>query len=85
MHLLRRGQPNAENQQAVSYTHLDVYKRQESKHELDRFIDAMIQIRTEIQDVIDGKLDRADNPLKYAPHTAAQASASEWTLSLIHI
>jgi len=50
----------------------------ESKHELDRFIDAMIQIRAEIQDVIDGKLDRADNPLKHAPHTAAQVSASDW-------
>ncbi|MCC7097895.1 MAG: aminomethyl-transferring glycine dehydrogenase [Thermomonas sp.] len=51
----------------------------ESLHELDRFIDAMIQIRAEIQDVIDGKLDRADNPLKHAPHTAVQVSASEWT------
>jgi len=51
----------------------------ESKHELDRFIDAMIQIRAEIQDVIDGKLDRADNPLKHAPHTAMQVSASAWT------
>ena len=50
----------------------------ESQHELDRFIDAMIQIRAEIQDVIDGKLDRADNPLKHAPHTAMQVSASEW-------
>ena len=50
----------------------------ESKHELDRFIDAMIQIRAEIQDVIDGKLDRADNPLKHAPHTAVQVSASAW-------
>jgi len=51
----------------------------EAKHELDRFIDAMIQIRAEIQDVIDGKLDRADNPLKNAPHTAMRVSASEWT------
>ncbi len=50
----------------------------ESMHELDRFIDAMIQIRAEIQQVIDGKLDRADNPLKHAPHTASQVSASEW-------
>ncbi|GIX36635.1 MAG: glycine dehydrogenase (decarboxylating) [Lysobacteraceae bacterium] len=51
----------------------------ESLHELDRFIDAMIQIRAEIQAVIDGKLDRADNPLKHAPHTAMRVSASEWT------
>ncbi len=50
----------------------------ESQHELDRFIDAMIQIRSEIQAIEDGKLDREDNPLKHAPHTAAQVSASEW-------
>jgi glycine dehydrogenase len=51
----------------------------ESLHELDRFIDAMIQIRDEIRAVEEGKLDREDNPLRHAPHTAAQASASEWT------
>ncbi|MDI3261188.1 MAG: aminomethyl-transferring glycine dehydrogenase [Fulvimonas sp.] len=51
----------------------------ESKHELDRFIDAMIQIREEIRAVEEGKLDREDNPLKHAPHTATQVSASEWT------
>jgi glycine dehydrogenase len=51
----------------------------ESMHELDRFIDAMIQIRDEIRAVEDGRLDREDNPLKHAPHTATQVSASEWT------
>ncbi|MGY0650362.1 aminomethyl-transferring glycine dehydrogenase [Luteimonas sp. A537] len=51
----------------------------ESMHELDRFIDAMIQIREEIRAIEDGRMDREDNPLKHAPHTAAQASASEWT------
>ncbi|MEP7042230.1 MAG: aminomethyl-transferring glycine dehydrogenase [Dokdonella sp.] len=51
----------------------------ESQHELDRFIDAMIQIRDEIRAVEDGKLDREDNPLKHAPHTATMVSASEWT------
>ena len=51
----------------------------ESQHELDRFIDAMIQIREEIRMVEDGRLDREDNPLKHAPHTAMQAAASEWT------
>jgi glycine dehydrogenase len=51
----------------------------EPKQELDRFIEAMIQIREEIRAVEDGKLDREDNPLKHAPHTAAMASASEWT------
>jgi len=51
----------------------------ESQHELDRFIDAMIQIRDEIRAVEEGKLDREDNPLKNAPHTATAVSASEWT------
>ncbi|HET6588014.1 MAG TPA: aminomethyl-transferring glycine dehydrogenase, partial [Oleiagrimonas sp.] len=51
----------------------------ESKVELDRFCDAMIQIREEIQAIADGKLDRDDNPLKHAPHTATQVGASEWT------
>ncbi|TDK25985.1 glycine dehydrogenase (aminomethyl-transferring) [Luteimonas aestuarii] len=51
----------------------------ESQHELDRFIDAMIQIREEIHAIEDGRLDRDDNPLKHAPHTATAAAASEWT------
>ncbi|MEO7935751.1 MAG: aminomethyl-transferring glycine dehydrogenase [Dokdonella sp.] len=51
----------------------------ESLHELDRFIDAMIQIRDEIRAVEEGKLDREDNPLKHAPHTAAMVAGSEWT------
>ncbi|MHC9086524.1 aminomethyl-transferring glycine dehydrogenase [Luteimonas sp. RIT-PG2_3] len=51
----------------------------ESLHELDRFIDAMIQIREEIAAVEDGRLDREDNPLKHAPHTANVVAASEWT------
>ncbi|MBN8211407.1 MAG: aminomethyl-transferring glycine dehydrogenase [Xanthomonadales bacterium] len=51
----------------------------ESQHELDRFIDAMIQIRDEIRAVEDGRLDREDNPLKHAPHTANVIGASEWT------
>lgn len=50
----------------------------ESQHELDRFIDAMIQIRDEIRAIEEGKLDREDNPLKHAPHTATAVSASEW-------
>jgi len=51
----------------------------ESQHELDRFIDAMIEIRNEIRAVEDGRLDRDDNPLKHAPHTATMVMASEWT------
>ncbi|TWI07313.1 aminomethyl-transferring glycine dehydrogenase [Aerolutibacter ruishenii] len=51
----------------------------ESQHELDRFIDAMIQIRDEIRAVEEGKLDREDNPLKNAPHTATMVMGAEWT------
>jgi glycine dehydrogenase len=42
----------------------------EPKSELDRFCDAMIRIREEIAAVASGKLDKTDNPLKNAPHTA---------------
>jgi len=51
----------------------------EPKEELDRFCEAMISIRREIQDVIDGKADRLDNVLKHAPHTAAAVSADRWS------
>ena len=50
----------------------------ESLHELDRFIDAMIEIREEIRAIEDGRLDREDNPLKNAPHTATMVAGSEW-------
>ena len=50
----------------------------ESKAELDRFIDAMIAVRGEIRAVEEGRVDRADNPLKNAPHTAAALLAAEW-------
>ena len=51
----------------------------EPRQELDRFADALIAIRQEIQDVIDGKADKKDNVLKNAPHTAGHVSATEWT------
>ncbi len=50
----------------------------ESKEELDRFCDAMISIREEIRAVENGTLDKHDNPLKNAPHTAAEL-VGEWT------
>jgi glycine dehydrogenase len=51
----------------------------EPKGELDRFCDALISIRAEIAgDRERGKLDKADNPLKHAPHTAAAVTATEW-------
>ncbi|HZW25861.1 MAG TPA: aminomethyl-transferring glycine dehydrogenase [Gallionella sp.] len=51
----------------------------ESKAELDRFCEAMIAIRGEIEDVITGKVDRKDNILKHAPHTAKAVVTSDWT------
>ena len=50
----------------------------ESKAELDRFCEAMIAIRQEIAEIEQGQIDRANNPLKNAPHTAAAISATEW-------
>jgi glycine dehydrogenase len=50
----------------------------ESKEELDRFCDAMIKIREEAQAIADGEMDRDDNPLKNAPHTAEVVSADSW-------
>ncbi|MQA28971.1 MAG: aminomethyl-transferring glycine dehydrogenase [Luteitalea sp.] len=51
----------------------------EPKEELDRFCDAMIAIRREIQAVVDGKVDPKDNVLKNAPHTAGVVAASTWS------
>lgn len=51
----------------------------ESKGELDRFCDAMLMIREEIRAVEEGRMDKEDNPLKHAPHTAAVVSSDEWT------
>jgi len=50
----------------------------EPKEELDRFCDAMIAIRAEIQAVVEGKADPKDNVLRNAPHTAAAVLADEW-------
>ena len=50
----------------------------ESKAELDRFCDAMIAIRAEVEDVITGKVDKKDNILKHAPHTAKAVVSSDW-------
>ncbi|HEX8387213.1 MAG TPA: aminomethyl-transferring glycine dehydrogenase, partial [Rubricoccaceae bacterium] len=51
----------------------------ESKGELDRFCDALIAIRTEIQEIEIGTADAADNVLKNAPHTLAEVTADEWS------
>jgi glycine dehydrogenase len=51
----------------------------ESKYEMDRFIEAMIQIRHEIDLVISGGFDKENNPLKNSPHTAQSLFSSDWT------
>ncbi len=51
----------------------------EDKAELDRFCDALIAIREEIDGVANGTLDAKNNPLKNAPHTQATITADEWT------
>jgi glycine dehydrogenase len=50
----------------------------ESRAELDRFCDAMIQIRAEIRAVEEGRADRENNPLKHAPHPAEVVCADAW-------
>ncbi len=50
----------------------------ENLAELDRFCDAMIAIRAEIEQVAAGEYDAQDNPLKNAPHTAEMLIAGEW-------
>jgi glycine dehydrogenase len=50
----------------------------EPKEELDRFCDAMIAIRGEIQAVIDRRTDPQNNVLKNAPHTAAAVASDAW-------
>ncbi len=50
----------------------------ESRAELDRFIEAMIEIHGEIESVETGLMDAADNVLKRAPHTAADLLREHW-------
>ncbi|MCA4894152.1 MAG: aminomethyl-transferring glycine dehydrogenase [Cytophagales bacterium] len=50
----------------------------EPKAEMDRFVDALIEIRNEIREVEEGKADKENNVLKNAPHTAAVITADSW-------
>ena len=50
----------------------------ESKAELDRFCDAMIAIKQEVEQVVNGHCPLEDNPLVHAPHTAAVVTADSW-------
>jgi glycine dehydrogenase len=52
----------------------------EPKAEMDRFVDALIEIRNEIREVEEGRADKESNVLKHAPHTASVITADEWTL-----
>ena len=57
----------------------------ESRAEIDRFCDAMISIRKEISDIESGALDKNDNMLKNAPHTAEEMANDEWVHSYSRI
>ncbi|MGD1020768.1 MAG: aminomethyl-transferring glycine dehydrogenase [Verrucomicrobiia bacterium] len=50
----------------------------ESKAELDRFCDAMIAIHSEIKAIESGRMDKSNNPLKNAPHTALAVTVDQW-------
>jgi glycine dehydrogenase len=46
--------------------------------EIHRFIDAMLAIRAEIQEIIDGQISVEGSALRHAPHTSAVLTASQW-------
>ncbi|CAJ0924217.1 unnamed protein product [Ranitomeya imitator] len=50
----------------------------EDKAELDRFCDAMINIKQEIADIAEGRMDSRINPLKMSPHTLSCITSSDW-------
>ncbi|RXK49709.1 aminomethyl-transferring glycine dehydrogenase [Aquirufa rosea] len=50
----------------------------ENKEELDRFCDALLSIRAEIQEIEDGLADKSNNVLKNAPHTQSVVLVGEW-------
>ncbi len=50
----------------------------ESLEELDRFVHAMVAIREEIRAIENGNVDREDNVVKMAPHTAREVASSTW-------
>ena len=53
----------------------------EDKAELDRFCEALIEIRKEIQEIEDGVADGEDNVLRNAPHTVEEITSDEWNHS----
>ena len=50
----------------------------ESKQEMDRYCDALIAIKKEVEAIEAGKLDKTNNPLKNAPHTQSCVISDEW-------
>jgi len=50
----------------------------ESKAEMDRFCEAMLSIRAEIEAVVSEKVDPTNNVLKNAPHTLSELTANDW-------
>lgn len=52
----------------------------ETKEEIDRFCDALVEIRKEIKEVEEGKADKQNNVLKNAPHTAKLALSDQWNM-----
>ena len=52
----------------------------ESKAELDRFVEALVAIRSEIQEVEAGVADPENNVLRNAPHTPALVAADDWPM-----
>ncbi|MBI1938814.1 MAG: aminomethyl-transferring glycine dehydrogenase [Ignavibacteriales bacterium] len=50
----------------------------ESLYELDRFAVALLSIKKEIEEIENGTLDKIDNPLKNAPHTAEEVIGDNW-------
>ena len=51
----------------------------ESKEELDKFCDAMISIKNEINNVVNEKFSKIDNPHVNAPHTAIVVTDDNWS------
>jgi glycine dehydrogenase len=50
----------------------------EPKHELDRFIDALIAMRKEVDQIVEGKMDKDNNMFKHAPHPLAVLLDDKW-------
>jgi len=51
----------------------------ENIEELDRFCNALLSIKDEIDAIANGDIDMEDNPLKQSPHTIAEITADEWS------